>query len=46
MDAAGSEGELHAEGFIKAGGASLRAPLTDSDAGRNSFIPAEIQIPV
>jgi hypothetical protein len=24
---------------------SLRAPLTDSDAGRNSFIPAEIQIP-
>jgi HEAT repeat protein len=25
---------------------SLRAPLTDSDAGRNSFIPAEIQIPV
>jgi len=24
----------------------LRAPLTDSDAGRNSFIPAEIQIPV
>jgi non-specific serine/threonine protein kinase/serine/threonine-protein kinase len=26
--------------------ARLRAPLTDSDAGRNSFIPAEIQIPV